>query len=187
MGFFNFLCINLLLPLDFKPGKTSGPGEKDLVGTIIVPKAKGQGLSWAGHLSGSGDLRARGRLKGQYFGLHIKTGAVAPLTGGLGRVMEEKPQVLRLDYWYMGVANRMQGWGCRKMPPLALLEDLRKGDDESRPPTQGHSSEQIDSDPPCLLRFRTMGFLTAEGMRYMIRFSFVRKQFIKQTWVWRRA
>lgn len=44
-----------------------------------MPKAKGQGLSWAGHLSGSGDSRAIGRLKGQYLGLDIKTGALAPL------------------------------------------------------------------------------------------------------------
>jgi len=90
-------------------------------------------------LSGSGDPKVRGRLKGQYFGLGIKTGALAPLTGGLGRVMEERPQVLRLDHWYMGVANRMQGWGYKKMPLLALLEDLRKGDDEGPPHTQGHS------------------------------------------------
>lgn len=96
--------------------------------------------------------------------------------------MEERPRDLRLDHWYMGVANRMQHWECRKMPSTGGVGGP-KGDDEGPPHTQGHSSEQIDSDPPCLLRFRTVGFLAAEGMKYMIKFSFVRKQFIKQTWV----
>lgn len=58
--------------------------------------------------------------------------------------MEERPQVLRLEDWYMGVANRMQDWGCRKRPSMALLEDLRKGDDEGPPHTQGQSPEQTD-------------------------------------------
>lgn len=36
-------------------------------------------------MSGSGDPRARGRLKGQYVGLGIKT-------GGLGRVVKKGPE-----------------------------------------------------------------------------------------------
>lgn len=76
--------------------------------------------------------------------------------------------------WLIGCSAGDAG----RCPQLVVVEDLRAM--MKALPTHRATVQNRYSDPPCLLRFRTTGFLAAEGMRYMIRFSFVRSSLLNR-------